>query len=479
MPSHPAAGSRWHASPEAGDGAFASLLDEMAATPDRREPHASTAKSTPETSGPQSSQSEDSGSDRAAAADETGSDQATGQTEDDPVTPAAETEQSATLDGNKDKVVATAVGDLVGAASEDKAPTDCGDEAAVDPAAINELAAADQTLTVIEQQPPAVPVQTPTPPVSAPPLPDGDEMAVLDLSQERPLGARTGDASTASADDATAAASAQTPGPEGAVAAASAPAGARKQPTQARAGQAERPVAEAASPSVNDEHVPEETVGANEMNATAKPSSTQTTDETLKNAAKDKPTGPTPEPAAHQYPPEPASAAATANAGGNAQVAHANAPGIAVADAHKASSDQPAIPIAGLALEIAARAQSGNTRFEIRLDPPELGRVDVRLDVDRHGQVTSRLVVEKAETLDLLRREAPELERALQQAGLKTGDSGLQFTLRDQSFAGGDRDTGGRAARLLVTDPELAAVDAATTSYGRNLRLGSGVDIRI
>ena len=104
-----------------------------------------------------------------------------------------------------------------------------------------------------------------------------------------------------------------------------------------------------------------------------------------------------------------------------------------------------AVPIAGLALEIAARVQSGRSRFEIRLDPPELGRIDVRLDVDRSGQVTSRLVVDKAETLDLLRRDAPELERALQQAGLKTGDNGLQFALRDQT--GGQNQADWRALR--------------------------------
>src|SRR5262249_51779087 len=48
-------------------------------------------------------------------------------------------------------------------------------------------------------------------------------------------------------------------------------------------------------------------------------------------------------------------------------------------------SSEPAIPIAGLAVEIAARAQAGQSRFEIRLDPPELGRIDVRLDIDRSG----------------------------------------------------------------------------------------------
>ena len=52
-----------------------------------------------------------------------------------------------------------------------------------------------------------------------------------------------------------------------------------------------------------------------------------------------------------------------------------------------------------------ACSRAGNSRFEIRLDPPELGRIDVRLDVDRDGNVSSRLVIERADTYDLLRRD--------------------------------------------------------------------------
>src|SRR5262249_28146199 len=163
-----------------------------------------------------------------------------------------------------------------------------------------------------------------------------------------------------------------------------------------------------------------------------------------------------------------------------ANVARAPAP----AAAYTSDSIATAVPIAGLALQIAARAQAGNNRFEIRLDPPELGRIDVRLDVDREGRVSSRLVAEKAETLELLRREAPELERALQQAGLKTSDNGMQFTLRDQSFGGANQgSTDGywrsSAAKLVVPDPEMAAADGLPGNSDRALRLGAGIDIRV
>jgi chemotaxis protein MotD len=144
-------------------------------------------------------------------------------------------------------------------------------------------------------------------------------------------------------------------------------------------------------------------------------------------------------------------------------------------------SDKP-VPIAGLAVEIVSRAQDGLRRFEIRLDPPELGRIDVRLDVDNGGNVTSRLTVDRPETLDLLRRDAPQLERALQHAGLHT-EGGLQFSLRDQNFA--NRQQQQQLQQLqntqtfIVPDDEAAAAEAARRGYGRLIGLGSGIDIRV
>jgi flagellar hook-length control protein FliK len=139
-----------------------------------------------------------------------------------------------------------------------------------------------------------------------------------------------------------------------------------------------------------------------------------------------------------------------------------------------------AVPVAGLAIEIVARAQEGSRRFEIRLDPPELGRIDVRLDVDQTGKVSSRLVVERAETLDFLRRDAHQLERALQNAGLNT-EGGLEFSLRDQSFANRDQSPrdGANPSRLIIPEDESVAAEAARRGYGRMIGLGGGVDIRV
>ena len=140
-----------------------------------------------------------------------------------------------------------------------------------------------------------------------------------------------------------------------------------------------------------------------------------------------------------------------------------------------------AVPLSGLAIEIAANVKSGKSSFEIRLDPADLGRIDVRVQIDQNGQVTSHLTVEKPETLSLLRQDAPQLQQALDDAGLKTGNGGLQFSLRDQSSSGqnGGNENNPNAQRLIISDEDAVPASVAGRSYGRSLASSGGVDIRV
>jgi len=100
--------------------------------------------------------------------------------------------------------------------------------------------------------------------------------------------------------------------------------------------------------------------------------------------------------------------------------------------------------------------------------------------MDRQGQVTSHLIADRPDTLDLLRRDASGLERALQDAGLKTAGDGLQFSLRDQSFAGQQQSGGGRnASHVVAVDDIVAAAEPAAANYTRYAGRIGGVDIRV
>lgn len=150
-------------------------------------------------------------------------------------------------------------------------------------------------------------------------------------------------------------------------------------------------------------------------------------------------------------------------------------PAAPAAPAAQPAPQAAAIPLSGVAVEIAGKALAGKNRFEIRLDPPELGRIEVRLDVDRDGRITSHVVADRRDTLDLLQRDASGLQRALQDAGLKTSDNGLQFSLRDQSSGQQQPQNSSTPAPLAVEDD--SPIDAMPS--GSLVRLSGGLDIRV
>jgi flagellar hook-length control protein FliK len=145
-----------------------------------------------------------------------------------------------------------------------------------------------------------------------------------------------------------------------------------------------------------------------------------------------------------------------------------------------ASNRAGGVPLSGIAITIAGQARAGKSRFDIRLDPPELGRIDVQLNVDRSGNVSSQLVVERPETLDLLRRDAPQLERALQDAGLNTG-SGMQFSLADQGFTSrnGLADYSVRPPLAAAADEQAAAAWMENVAAAGRGGGGGGLDITV
>jgi flagellar hook-length control protein FliK len=139
-----------------------------------------------------------------------------------------------------------------------------------------------------------------------------------------------------------------------------------------------------------------------------------------------------------------------------------------------------------VAFEMVRQVHQGTSRFTIRLDPPELGRVDVKMHVDNTGAVNARLTVDRAETLDLFQRDRQSLERALAQAGLDTSKTNLEFSLRQNNqnpFAGmmgGDQrqqNSGyGNASRFALAGNDDGAIAPAVTLY-RGTASAGGVNI--
>jgi chemotaxis protein MotD len=156
-----------------------------------------------------------------------------------------------------------------------------------------------------------------------------------------------------------------------------------------------------------------------------------------------------------------------------------NPPGLQIAN----MNERGPLPLnaAAIAVEIVSRLRDGMRRFDIRLDPPELGRIDVRLEMDRNGNVSTKLTLDRPETLELMQRDARGLERALQQAGLKTDAGGLEFSLRshaDNAPQHGYAGRSGHPSDALVTE-DGERIEAVIEGYRSAAFARGGVDIRI
>jgi hypothetical protein len=109
-------------------------------------------------------------------------------------------------------------------------------------------------------------------------------------------------------------------------------------------------------------------------------------------------------------------------------------------------------------------AGADRNRVELRLDPPELGRVAIDLRID-DGAVAASVSAERPETLDLLRRHADALQRELASAGFDRAT--LAFSDRGDGRQGSGRGFDGAHAALGEPEPAASAAPPRASAIAR------------
>ncbi len=108
------------------------------------------------------------------------------------------------------------------------------------------------------------------------------------------------------------------------------------------------------------------------------------------------------------------------------------------------------------------------------LEPEELGRVEIRVERGGSGDGEAarvRVVAERPETLALLQRDARQLDRALQGAGIALAEGGMQFSLAGRDGdAAGDRAGAGGGGREDPARRGGRAPDAAAPQHPASAR---------
>jgi hypothetical protein len=133
-------------------------------------------------------------------------------------------------------------------------------------------------------------------------------------------------------------------------------------------------------------------------------------------------------PAAHAGPLEPTADALATTAQSAAQLPAAPSVHNAETTGTPAPAQRtpPAAQITPALMQV-GHAPDGGQRLTVRLDPPELGRVQIKIDRPPEAPARVEITVEKQETLTLLLRDQPQLQRALDQAGVPAEGRNVTF----------------------------------------------------
>ncbi len=124
--------------------------------------------------------------------------------------------------------------------------------------------------------------------------------------------------------------------------------------------------------------------------------------------------------------------------------------------------------------------KAGLDRVTIQLRPENLGKIEVKMELSQDGKVRVFVTADTKETLDLLQRDARGLEKALQDAGLRTDSNNLHFALKSdtpEQNAKNAKDGNGPAANDNA-DEEIDESLIAEEEYDRAFAAASrgGVD---
>ncbi len=105
-----------------------------------------------------------------------------------------------------------------------------------------------------------------------------------------------------------------------------------------------------------------------------------------------------------------------------------------VAEAVRPGSDAPT-PADQVSIRLLHAVADGKRAIQMHLHPAELGSIDVKMQW-QGDKLTAQFTVDRPETLQILQREVPALERSLGQAGVNVDSGSLSFSLRQQQGNG-------------------------------------------
>lgn len=122
----------------------------------------------------------------------------------------------------------------------------------------------------------------------------------------------------------------------------------------------------------------------------------------------------------------------------------------------KAGNDVNGQTVASRVTEVAQimveKAQNGEKSFFVRLDPPELGKIEVELKFGENNKIEAVLKAQTPEALNELMRQARDMVDTLNQSGFNLSRNDLNFSLNHSNNGNANQNNSTKHAKARKTD---------------------------
>ena len=126
-------------------------------------------------------------------------------------------------------------------------------------------------------------------------------------------------------------------------------------------------------------------------------------------------------------------------------------------------------------VNITQSAIKGVDKVEIKLNPADLGQLEIKMQIGKDGRLQAHIIASNAETLDLLQKDLSNLKDAFNNAGYQTDDGSFSF-----SYRGEEQNNNNEREQLRNFIGEVIAQDIAEELAANNDYVSvDGVNIRV
>jgi len=155
------------------------------------------------------------------------------------------------------------------------------------------------------------------------------------------------------------------------------------------------------------------------------------------------------------------------------------------AQAQAQTANKPTLPgqsiVDQVSVKITKALQAGTDKITVQLRPAELGRVEVKMELTVDGRAMAVVTADNKDTMDLLRRDSGDLQRALQDAGLDVNSGDLSFNLRGQEGENTDNEDsnkGNSGLELAENDQAEDAMSEPLAAHEMGVLANGRIDVR-